>query len=358
MRTYRVVGALLVVVAAGIVVNAAASNEAESDGCTATGSYASNTVQLDPSRAQDSAAIQDALDAAARQGGGIVQLPAGRFDVHRPLRLGHNVELRGTGPATVLKASSRFLDTKGPLGGHPLITTEGARDVTIADLTADHSGYLFEEPIDGRLKEYLIDVRHSVNAVVEGVSTRNPFTYSIAVVGSQDFCVRGNSTVADSSGRYNQLDGVHITDSHSGDVIGNIIDQRRGADGDDGLVAQTIGADVYDVVYRGNDVRGGSHGAGMQLAVSGHEIRDITIVNNRFWGSPSGIRTGYYDGGTQSVHNISVLGNTFLDNDGDSVAFHGDLENIRIEGNSICNSGPVRVGEGAGNLLESNQERC
>jgi polygalacturonase len=358
MKIHRFEASLLVAVTVGAVVTVSAVSANEDDGCTAKGSSATMMVQIDASDAGNSEAVQSAIDATAGQGGGIVQLSAGQFDIDRPLLLKDNVALRGSGPDTVLKASALFLETKGPHGGHPMITTEGAKDVTIADLTADQSGDILDGNVDGRLNEYLIDVRHSVNALVEGVTTRNPFTYSIAVVGSNTFCVRDNSTVVDSSGKYNQLDGIHVTDSHSGAVVGNRIDQRRGDDGDDGLVAQTIGAEVHDVVYRDNDVRGGSHGAGMQLAVSGHEIRHITIEDNRFWGSPSGVRTGYYDGGNQSVHNISVVGNTFFENDGDSVAFEGDLENIRVERNTVCRSGVISLTAGTGNVVDGNQERC
>ncbi len=359
MRARRLKVVLLAVIVVGAAGSALTFSAGKGNsGCSATGSGATNVLRVAASEAGGSDAIQAAIDAAAGRGGGIVQLSAGQFDIHRPLWLKDNVALRGAGPETVLKASARFLDVKGPFGGHPLVTTEGADNVTIADLTADQSGDVLNGNVEGRLNEYLIDVRHSVNAVVDGVATRNPFTYSIAVVGSRNFCVRDSSTVADSSGRYNQLDGIHITDSHSGAVVGNRVDQRRGADGDDGLVAQTIGAEVYDVIYRDNDVRGGSHGAGMQLAVSGHEIHHLTIENNRFWGSPSGIRTGYYDGATQSVHDITVRGNTFFQNDGSSVRFTGELENIRVEGSTICRSGAIKVGGGPGNSVEGNRNHC
>ena len=54
-------------------------------------------------------------------------------------------------------------------------------------------------------------------------------------------------------------------------------------DGDDGLVAHTIGAPVHDVLYADNTVRGGDNGDGMQLAVGNYPVYDLV-----------GIRTGYY----------------------------------------------------------------
>lgn len=329
--------------------------------CTASGSKAVQVRQVERQQGSSSfdysSLIQAAIDAASRDGGAIVQLPAGLIFIERPLVIKSNVALKGTGQGTVLKAGSRFLDSKGPYGGHPLITTDGASDITIADLTADQSGDVLDGNISGRLNEYLIDVRLSKNAVVEGVYTRNPFTYSIAVVGSSGFCVRNNNTVAASSGKYDQLDGIHITDSDSGTVIGNKIDQRRGSDGDDGLVAQTIGAPVHDIVYRDNEVRGGSHGSGMQLAGGTHEIYNITIANNRFWGSPSGIQTGYYHG-RAAVHDVRVTGNIFVDNAGPSVDFFGDLRNIIVSDNSVCRSGDLKVADGSGNRVANTLGSC
>lgn len=347
----------MVVVCTAAMVTACTTTPA--DGCVALGSSATRTFHLNASDDGNSRAIQAAIDDAAALGGGIIQLSSGQFDIHAPLLLKDNIALRGAGPATVLKASPRFLSVKGPHGGHPLVTTEGAHNITIAALTADQSGDELDGNVEGRLNEYLIDVRHSTNALVDAVSTRNPFTYSIAVVGSRNFCVRDSTTVAASSGRYDQLDGVHITDSNTGVVVGNRVDQGRGEDGDDGLVAQTIGSEVYDVVFRNNDVRGGPHGAGMQLAVSGHAIRNITIKDNWFWGSPSGIRTGYYEGGVQPVAGISVVGNTFRDNRGNSIAFTGELENIRVVDNRICRSGGIDVHSRDGaSTVENNRESC
>ena len=160
----------------------------------------------------------------------------------------------------MLKAGPKFLDSTGPDGGYPIVTTAGASNVTIANLTADQSGDVLNGNAapNNRLTAYLIDVRNSHNVVVDGVYTRNPFTYSIAVVGSNDFCVVHCNTRVATSGRYNQLDGIHILDSDTGQVIDNYVNQGAGTDGDDGLVAHTIGAPVYDVLYANNTVRGGS----------------------------------------------------------------------------------------------------
>ncbi|MFJ4025949.1 glycosyl hydrolase family 28-related protein [Paenarthrobacter sp. NPDC089989] len=353
------------VVAAGLgvaVVAATPGSEPADPGyCSAPGSRASQVKQYVADGYKDpedtSKALQKAIDDAASDGGAIVQLPEGIFTLDRPLVLKNNVALKGQGASTVLKAGPGFLAGKGPFGGHPLITTNGANNVTIAQLTADQSGNELNGNTSGRLTEYLVDVRHSTNALVEGVRTRNPFTYSLAVVASSNFCVRNNDTLAASSGTYDQLDGIHITDSHGGMVEGNTIDQGQGADGDDGLVAQSIGAAVHDVTYKNNTVRGGPHGSGMQLAVGKFEIYNITVTGNKFQGSPNGIQTGYYDG-KAAVHDVGIAGNTFTDMPGPWLDFHGDLRNIKVTDNTHCRTGTLQLGNGSGNVDSNNREAC
>ncbi|GAA3276632.1 glycosyl hydrolase family 28-related protein [Paenarthrobacter aurescens] len=339
-----------------------ALQRAEPGACDAYGSQATNVKEWTANGyldAQDtSRSLQQAIDSAAKIGGAIIQLPEGVFTLERPLVIKSNVSLRGSGPDTVLKAGPDFLEFEGPFGGHPLITTNGAQNVTISWLTADQNGEELEGNLPGRLREYLVDVRHSTNALVQGVTTRNPYTYSIAVVASSNFCVRESRTTVTSSDHYDQLDGIHITDSHDGLVEGNTVDQRQGADGDDGLVAQALGAPVHHVIYRNNDVRGGSHGSGLQLALSTHEIHNITVDGNRFWGSPDGLITGYYDGGHAAVRDVTVRNNEFFNLQGPWLNFSGDLENIEVTNNLTCQAGTMMLEDAPGNVVAGNFTRC
>ena len=342
--------------------------------CSASGATA--TRRFVPSGAiangttDNTGAIQGAIDAAASAGGGVVALGAGTFLIDGHLVLKNNVKLTGVGPATVIKAGPKFLDSTGPDGGYPLITTAGASNVTITNLTANQSGNVLNGNANpqSRFSAFLVDLRDSHNVVADDVYTRNPFTYSIAVVGSSDFCVTHCNTQVATSGLYDGLDGIHILDSNTGQVIENHVDQRIGTDGDDGLVAHTIGAPVYDVLYAGNTVRGGNYGDGMQLAVGNYPIYDLTIRNNDFWGSPFGIRTGYYDTGINgAVHNIVISGNYIHDlvpgvafpNGGNAIDI-GDfgaiapVTYIMVTGNRTCNAGIIRVVNGVGNTVTHN----
>lgn len=54
-------------------------------------------------QADDAPAIQRLVDMAAAQGGGIVELPAGRFHLSTPIRMRDMVSVVGQGPATVVR---------------------------------------------------------------------------------------------------------------------------------------------------------------------------------------------------------------------------------------------------------------
>jgi polygalacturonase len=343
--------------------------------CAALGATA--TAQFRPrgavanGTADDTSAIQDAIDAASAAGGGVVALRAGTFLINGHLVMKSNVKLTGVGPGTVIKAGPEFLESTGPDGGYPVITTAGASNVTIANLMADQNGKVLNGNANPgqRLSAYLVDLRDSHNVVASGVYTRNPFTYSIAVVGSSDFCVTHCNTQVATSGLYNQLDGIHVLDSHTGQVIQNHVDQRIGSDGDDGLVAHTISASVYDVLYADNVVRGGNHGNGMQIAVGNYPVYDLTIRDNNFWGSPFGIRTGYYNTGPNgAVHNIAIYNNYIHDlvpgisfpGGGNAVDIGdfgavGPVTYITVTDNRICKAGVIKVVPGIGNTVTGNQ---
>ncbi len=328
--------------------------------CSATGSHGTARMALAGAPGNDSAdtysLIQGAIDTVARRGGGIVSLPSGTFVVNNHLVLKDNVEITGAGPSTIIKAGPKFLARQGPGGGYPVITTDGASDVTITDLTVDQSGDDLDANVTARLAGYVVEGRDSRNVLIGGLSIRNPFTYSIAVIGSVDFCVENSDVRVGAEGsRYSQLDGIHVLDASSGKIINNVVDS-----GDDGLVAHTIGASVHDVLYANNDVQGGPGADGMQLAAGNYPIYDIAIEHNNFHGSLFGIRTGYYDARTGAVHSISITGNYIhgLAQGQRSPAVEiggfgglGPISDVTIADNRVCEAGALTVQRGAGNTV-------
>jgi len=314
-------------------------------------------------------AIQNAITQAGHAGGGIVKLPVGIFVINSHLIMRNNVTLEGAGPSTVIKAGPKFLDST-PSIGYSIVSTNGASNVTIANFTADQQGNKLNSNSINRFLGYVIHAYNSKNVLVKDVYVRNPFAYSIVAENSSVFCFKNNNIQVDTSGKYDQLDGIHVLNSSYGDVLNNDIDQGRGTDGDDGLVAHTIGGSVHDVIYAGNKVRGGKGGSGMQLALtnSTDTIYNIKIQNNEFWGSPRGIRTGYYGETGGSVHDIIIGGspkngnyihdNTFTDTKaGDAVNIYGngiDPYNITVSYNRECKAGTFLVGTGKNNIVKHN----
>jgi polygalacturonase len=328
--------------------------------CSATGSSATTRLTVTGLAASgtgdDFTAIQNAINLAGQRGGGIVALPAGTFVIDSHLVMRDNVALTGAGPATVIKAGPGFLAAQGPGGGYPLITTAGAVNTTIADLTADQSGNTLNGNVPARLSGYVVEGLYSSNVLIDGVYVRNPFTYSIAMVRSSDFCIVNCNVAVTTANLYNQLDGIHILDSHSGQVIGNTI-----RSGDDGMAAHTIGAPVYDVLFADNKVFGGRTDAGLQLAIGGFPIYAIEVEDNNFYGSLYGIRVGYYGTAAAAVSDILISAN-YIHNLSDGRQFpaidlggglgSGDsITDVTIIGNRICRAGPISVQPGSGNAV-------
>jgi polygalacturonase len=365
--TRPLISALSVIVIAGAVTGRIILGAAPAAGiispttykCATEGSDASNRVQASgvmPDGSGDSfPAIQSAIDVAGQRGGGIVELPAGTFVTNGHLTLRNNVKLTGVGPATVIKAGPKFLGSRGPGGGYPLISTAGASHTTIANLTADQSGNTLDANVTGRLSSYDVEGRDSSNTVIDGVYTRNPFTYSIAMAGAIRFCIENSNVQASVSSRYDQLDGIHILDSSWGQVINNKVQSE-----DDGLVAHTIAAPVHDILYANNVVSGGPTADGMQLAVGDFPIYNIAIKNNEFYGSLFGVRTGYYSAQKGAVHNISIGDNYFHDLAQDPVFpairisdpdGQAPIRSVAVTDNRTCRAGQVAVQAGPGNVV-------
>lgn len=333
----------------------------------ATGAHATRVFR--PS-AMTGLAIQHAIDAAYAAGGGVVRLAAGTYTSNVHLVVKTNVAVVGTGRATVIKAGPAFIASGRLAGGYPVISTNGHRDVTIKDLTADQSGDILNGNVRGRMSAYLVEARNSTNVVIDGVHTRNPFTYSIAVLGTSTFAIRSCSTRVVSSGRYNQLDGIHILDSSFGDVVGNHVDQRIGRDGDDGLAAHSISAATHDLRFAANRVRGGNNGNAMQLAVGNFALYNLTITDNEFYDSPYGIRTGYYDKGTGAVRRVNITRNRIwnirgghafptggkaVNIGGFAIDSHrGRVTYVRCTGNVAVLAGGIFVAKGVGNVVSDN----
>lgn len=302
--------------------------------------------------------LQAAIDAANAAGGGIVPIPAGTYLVSRRVILKTGVTLQGAAKdQTILKATTGFNTQVGPFGGKPLITTNGWSNCTIRDLTLDQSGDTLDGNQTGRLNEYLLDIRFSDNVIADRVRTKNPFTYSIVSANSTNVLIRHCDTSVVSSGVYNQLDGIHILNSHHVAVMYCDVDQGAvtASDGDDGLVCRTLtNGSCHDIWYLNNRVRCGSNGHLMQFATDSatSTIYNIVVDSNEFYGSPRPVMAGFYSATNAVIDNIAISNNDFHDNV-NAVSMIGGtaMTNIQITNNRAHATGTLAVVAGTGNAV-------
>jgi hypothetical protein len=314
--------------------------------------------------------IQAAINAASASGGGLVKMKTGTFTIDGHLVDKTNVRLMGSGATTVLKAGPSFLRTSGPNGGYPIITTNGASNVTIGDLTADQSSNTLTGAGNSRLSGYLIDLRNSTNAVVTHIATNNPLTYSIAAVGSNHFCIEYSTVQVTTSG-YDQLDGIHVTNSSYGDVIDNTVNPRmdNNTAGDDAIAVQTFsGASAHNLRIAGNTATGGYNGADVQLAESSSSDSEynIFLIANTFYNGVEGIHTGCYSmcgtfkdiviGGTSGHANYISNNDAGINpyQPGDALNLTGAISGSTVSYNHVCDNGSNALTVPAGNSVVDN----
>lgn len=122
-------------------------------------------------RADDTRAVQAAIRAAARAGGGIVHLPAGTYRISQ-LRLAAAVTLRGAGvTSTTILAIGR--------SGAPTIAAQGAANVGLANLKIEGRGVA-----GGDGDEILVKLVDAVNARVSRIHINRAQGIGMQVEGS------------------------------------------------------------------------------------------------------------------------------------------------------------------------------
>jgi polygalacturonase len=300
----------------------------------------------------DHVAIQAAITAANAAGGGVVFLPPGIYIINKYLLMPSSVHLCGAGMwLTTIRCGAGFIGGgTAPLGGgYSMIqSVSGARtNIAISDISFDgneSANRATLSPSGVRVNSYLVDMRSVTGLRIERVSTRNTWTYNIVVWECSVFLVAGCDVQSpNTSGVYDQLDGIHVLGSNQGRVVHNRVDNGIGADADDSLVAHTIDGSLscYDVVYANNVCRGGPHGTGIQVAGDTSPIRDITIADNVFWGCRAGIATNFFaPSGNAPIRSLTISGNVVRDTTtNDAIWIHnaadGKWEDITITGNVV-----------------------
>ncbi len=248
-------------------------------------------------------AIQAAIDAAGRAGGGVVQLPAAaKAYASGPLKLVSGVQLTIEQGATLA-----MLPYKTYPGTADFITLDNLHDVKISGGgVIDGLGAPWWRAFDDekvKRPKTMIAVVKSERVVIEGVTTRNPPNTHIQLRASTNVAIVGVTIL--SPEKSHNTDGIDV----SGHNI--LIDRCKIACGDDNIAIGGSSVANSDITIT-NCEFGHGHGLSIGSYTSGG-LRNLRVDNCSFTGTMSGIRmkTGRDRGGV--VENLSYSNITMTD---------------------------------------------
>ncbi|HRD78972.1 MAG TPA: right-handed parallel beta-helix repeat-containing protein [Hyphomicrobiaceae bacterium] len=241
------------------------------------GATATITIDVLLSAAQQTAAIQSALDAVAGHVGGFVTLSAGEFTVSGTgkasdgaLRVGSNTTLTGAGTgATVLKLA----DGSGAVTG--IVRTDSGSTLTDGTYQTTHDVVLAGLTIDGNRANSSGDVdgfysgpkpnsgQFDSNITLDRVEIRNVSRY-----GFDPHEQTHNLTITNSVAHHNGVDGFTI-DFSKGVTLSNNIAYANGRHGFNIVTGSTA------VLMSGNEAYGNG-GSGIVAQTGDNEIRSWT----------------------------------------------------------------------------------
>lgn len=250
--------------------------------------------------ATETAAIQSAIDAASKAGGGVVEIPAGTF-LCGPLHFASQINLRLDSGALLRmlpldKYPGGTRDPENLIGGNSLhdIAISGAGGI-------DGQGipwWPFARDKNAR-RPCMIRLGSCERVLIEGVHLTNSPMFHIAIGGkSSNVTVRGVTVRANRSD--DPVNPGHNTDAC--DVSGShiLIQDCDISVGDDNF---TCGGNTSDVLIT-NCTYGFGHGLSIGSFTTGG-VSNITVVNCTFNNTEQGIRIKTDRGRGGFVHNLS-----------------------------------------------------
>lgn len=321
--------------------------------------------------ANDTAAIQAALDAVAARGGGTVLVPAGTYVVAPSgvatwLRVGSATTVRGEGEAaTVFRVADRAGDYRTVFGQAAGVV----RDVRLTGFRIDQNpaGNVTADirAGDAARHQYALYFTSFDGVVIEGVAVdpaTGVNTFALNGAGTRGGVIRGcrvrfvKGRTTDPSGTYDNS-AVYV-DGAAFAVTGNRFESGgRPGDAMTGIEIHTgPGGTVSGNLVSGYFV--GINAVGTARALPEVASNDFGIVGNVFSGVASGIQLWALTGRTLrnvtvagnaiSVANATVVANTYagitLQNEALSGQALGDFDGIVISGNTVAMAREDRAG--------------
>jgi polygalacturonase len=262
-------------------------------------------------QALDSPAIQNAIDACAKAGGGIVRLASGAY-LSKPLFLhGNNITLQ-LDAAAVLQGTGKFADYQTSSGdGAGLINADGLTNVAISGTgTIDGAGASWwpaakeakktgsPEP---RRRPKMVNFHHCHGVTVRDVTLRNSPSFHLVPVDCDDVLIDHVTVISPANSP--NTDAIDPSACRNVRILNCVLDV-----GDDN-VAVKAGHAVAGREYCCQDITVSNcaclHGHGISIgSETSGGVSNFTVIHCTFDGTTSGIRIKSERGKGGRVENI------------------------------------------------------
>ncbi len=282
----------------------------------------------------DTAAIQNALDAAAKSGGGAIVVPRGTFVLTAPVAIGANCTLEGIGGASVLKwGGGVWTNTEHGIRIGVMVNITGTANVHIVNLVFDAGGAdLHVIRMENGINTTPLVIENNRFQNLSRASASNRFSRSLAISlsGGRTF-TRNNYCDGASSDTFNYNNGWHL-------VADNII-----LNGEDGGIAFNNGAHG---VISGNWLFNCDLGIGMGHpgSVEQSQENSTTITGNAIEQCMLGINMGWFGyKGKGAPRNWTISGNVFKNSACGDINYDGPERGFAANG-AVSGNTSYRVG--------------
>lgn len=245
--------------------------------------------------------IQSWIDQKSAQGGGIVAIPAGRYEVTKSIILKSNIQLKGAG------INKTFLDivpknSDGSSAGFLLLEIDRKSNVEISGMTINAKKQERPDKINDPYA-HTISVAYSTNFTIENVNILNSAGASIVMYNAEDGIIQNN--MINESGS-NGILGMQHTKNIK--VLANTI---NGTDNQNGIFFMyQDGKSTSDIEISGNVIKNVADYA-IEVGHTTHlpedpPHRNITVRNNI-------IENAFCTGiGLRTVSDATIEGNTIV----------------------------------------------
>jgi len=260
--------------------------------------------------------IQAAINAAARSGGGTVQIPSGTWHLAKPLSLTSNLVLQGVGSAELAPTAGNQSTSDLLLDG------SGLKNVTVESITFDGGGQDFPNG------SAVIHVGGSTGVVFNGIKVQNSRGPAMSLTGGMNNSGINNSSFVNIGNHWkttknttDRVQGVIFWDASN---VPQTHDEKNFATNN---YFENIGLDALQFTQQDNFVASNNQfnlsGAGEWAAIAAPDY-------------PAGIYT------TQST-NVTISHNVILNAPGGGIDAPG-LQGSTISNNVISGSGGAGIG--------------